>query len=204
MDHDHIETYREEALGLFVVNFQFQAVNLAGLSAWEFVETGEPLAAALAALMDSQDGDRALLKAECMQAIAKSRVAEAKRILLLHCLDSYLELGQQEKREYDKLLTKPVYKEATQMTTSFLTKAMLEGEKKGEKKGRKEGEKKGEKEGEKKGQKKAVLDLTRIRFGRIPRSVRQKVMAAEGEDEIRRLMARIVAAESPSDLDFRD
>ena len=82
------ETYREETLGLSILDFHFQTVNLAGLSAWEFVETGRPLAAAMAALMDSQDGDRALLKARCMQAIAKSRVAEAKQILLLHCLDS--------------------------------------------------------------------------------------------------------------------
>jgi len=178
----HAETYHEDTFGREVVDFHFQTVNLAGLSAWEFVETGKPLAAALAALMDSRGGSRAELKAQCMQAIANSGVAEAKRILLLYCLDTYLELGQQEEREYDRLLVEPKYKEASQMATSFLTKA--------------------HEEGRREGRADLVLDITRMRFGRVPRVVSRRVKAAVDEDELNRLVAEIVAAESPSDLKF--
>ena len=185
------ETYREETLGLPVLDFQFQAVNLAGLSAWEFLKTRKPLAAALAALMDSRGESRAVLKARCMAAIAKSRVAEAKRILLLHCLDSYLALAGQEQQEYNALLTESQYVEASQMVTSFLMKARDEALREGREEGREEG------------RKDSVLDLARIRFGRIPRIVSQRVKAAEDEGELRRLIAEIVAAESPSDLNLK-
>ena len=117
-------------------------------------------------------------------ALRRSRLAEAKRILLLHCLDSYLELGQQEKRQYDRLLSKPEYKEANQVTTSFLTRARDEGLREG--------------------QEKAILKLARIRFGRVPRVISRKVKEAVAEDELDRLMAEIAAAESPSDLNLGD
>jgi len=60
-----------------------------------------------------------------MQAIAESRVAEAKRILLLHCLDSHLELERREKREYNRLLLEPQYREARQMPPHSLRRHVM-------------------------------------------------------------------------------
>ena len=180
----HTETYREETLGLPVLDFHFQAVNLAGLSAWEFLKTGKPLAAALSALMDSRGGSRAALKARGVQAVVKSRLAEAKRLLLLNCLESYLELGRQERHEYDRLLAEPENEEVSEMADTYFTKLHKEGVREGRKEGRVE----------------SVLDLARIRFGRVPRTVSRRVKAASDEEELSRIMAEIVAAKSPSDL----
>jgi len=57
-------------------------------------------------------------------------------------------------------------------------------------------------EGRKEGRAQSVLDLSRIRFGRIPRIVSQRVKTAADEDELCRLMAEIAAAKSPSDLNL--
>ena len=72
------------------------------------------------------------------------------------------------------------------MATSFLTKARDEGLREGRKEGRKQ----------------SVLDLTRARFGRVPRAISQRVKSATDEDELSRLMGRIAVAESPSELDI--
>ena len=130
--------------------------------------------------MDSRGGSRAALKARSVQAVVKSRLAEAKRLLLLNCLESYLELGRQERHEYDRLLAEPENEEVSEMADTYFTKLR--------------------KEGRKEGRVESVLSLTRIRFGRVPRIVSQRVKAAEDEDALDRLMAEIVAAESPSDL----
>ena len=81
------------------------------------------------------------------------------------------------------------------MATSFLTKALDEG--------RKEGRKEGRREGRREGRAQSVLELTRLRFGRVPRAVSQRVKAATDEDELISLMAEIAAAESPTDLSLK-
>ena len=60
--------------------------------------------------------------------------------------------------------------------------------------------KEGVREGRKEGRVESVLDLARIRFGRVPRTVSRRVKAASDEEELSRIMAEIVAAKSPSDL----
>jgi len=78
------------------------------------------------------------------------------------------------------------------MAASFVTKAYDKAFKEAFREGRIEG------------WKETVLGLARIRFGRIPRIVRQRVKAATDEDELSRLMAEIANAKSPSDLDLKE
>jgi flagellar biosynthesis/type III secretory pathway protein FliH len=80
---------------------------------------------------------------------------------------------------------------------------LQEGRQEGRKEGRREGLKEGREEGLRTGQiemRKALLQQMTLRFGRLPKAIRQRVEAISSLPELRALARKVIRAESLQDL----
>jgi hypothetical protein len=163
---------------------QYVAFGLSGCDAAAYLTRPEPLAWALAALMNVGKLTRAEIKAACLRRIADARLSEEKRILLVDCVATYLELTPEETWEYatsDIGGGNPAMR-LTEM--SWGDRLMAEGHRVGMREGARE----------------VLLRLLAQRFGRIPVSVRRRVEAIDSVDSLIRLAECVLTSRSLEDL----
>lgn len=167
---------------------QYVAFNLSGCDAATYLQRPEPLAWALAALMNPGKLGRSGLKVACMRRIAEARLSEDRRILLVDCVATYLELTPEEVSEY---ATSGIDggKPAMRLTD------MSWGDKL-----RAEGWREGRREGLEQGAQKMLLRLLNRRFGRLPVGVRRRIEEIDSVDRLIRLAERVLTARSLEDL----
>jgi hypothetical protein len=173
-------------------DFRFVTFGLSGCSADEYLERPEPLAWALAALMDPRTWSRPEHKLACLRRIAQSDLEEDHKLLLADCVEMYLQLTPDEARDYETLAKRGPHREvrAVQMTWSQRIKA--EGFKLGRQEGRKEGKEAGLRQ--------LLLHLLERRFGPLPEGVRTRVEAIASSRRLTRLAEQVLVASSLDDL----
>lgn len=171
---------------------QYVAFNLSGCDAAASLQRPEPLAWALAALMDPGKLGRAELKAACLRRIAEARLPEDSRILLVDCVATYLELTPEEVSEYATLDSGGGNPAMRLAQMSWGDKLRAEGWREGKKEGRREGMERGAQ--------KMLLRLLTQRFGRLPVGVRQRIEEIDSVDRLIRLAERVLTARSLEDL----
>ena len=193
-------------------DFRYVTFGLSGCPAVEYLERPEPLAWALAALMDPGPWSRPEHKLACLRRIAQSDLEDDRKLLLADCVEMYLELTSGEVREYETLARHEPHREvrAVQMTWSQRIKAegfklgrqegRQEGLQEGQKEGRQAGLKEGQKEGLEKGMRQLLLRQLERRFGPLPESVRAKVEAIASTRRLTRLSDQLLAASSLDEL----
>ena len=167
---------------------QYVAFSLSGCDAAAWLEKPEPLAWALAALMNPGNLSRAELKAACLHRIAEAPVSEDRRFLLVDCVATYLELTPEEISEYATSGIgggKPAMR-LTEMSWGDRLRA--------------EGWREGRREGVEHGARKVLLRLLTQRFGRLPVGVRRRVEEIDSVDRLIRLAERVLKARSLEDL----
>jgi len=167
---------------------QYVAFNLSGCDAAAYLQRPEPLAWALAALMNPGKLARVELKEACLRRIAGARLAEASRILLVDCVATYLELTPEEVSEYatsDIGGGNPTMR-LTEMSWGDRLRA--------------EGWEKGYREGMELCARKVLLRVLTQRFGRLPVAVRRRVEEIDSVDRLIRLAERVLTARSLEDL----
>ncbi len=104
-------TYEESLWGENLVQFRYPYIGLPALPALEYLEGENLLGVALSALMNVPEGERARLKAEALQRLAKAQVDARRRFLLSECVEAYLELEDPHLAEFQHLLLTPKYRE---------------------------------------------------------------------------------------------
>ena len=202
-----VETLAEDLAGPEIDSFRYVAFGVAGCSAAEYLKRPEPLAWALAALMDPGPWSRAELKAACLRRIAKLDPAGEASYLLVNCVEMYLQLTPGEEAESSSLWRRE-RTEVRAMAMMWMEKLREEGLEKGKKEGRKEGRKEGLREGRKEGReeglrqgaKRVLLDLLGKRFGPLPEGVRQRVEEIASTDRLSRLAQRALSARSLEEM----
>lgn len=167
---------------------QYVAFGLSGCDAAAYLARPEPLAWALAALMNRGKLTRAELKAACLRRIAEARLPEDSRILLVDCVATYLELTPAEISEYATLNPEGGNPAMRVMEMSWGDRL------------RAEGRKEGRREGMEHGARKVLLRLLAQRFGRLPVGVRRQVEEIDSVDRLTRLAGRVLKARSLEDL----
>jgi hypothetical protein len=172
-------------------DFRYVTFGLSGCPASEYLERSEPLAWALAALMDSGPWSRPEHKLACLRRIAQSELDEERKLLLADCVEMYIELTSGEAREYETLAHQRPHQEvrAVQMTWSQRIKA--------------EGFKLGRREGLEKGMRQLLLRQLERRFGPLPESVRAKVESIASTRRLTRLSDQLLVASSLDELGLR-
>jgi len=176
-------------------DFRYVTLGLSGCSAAEYLERPEPLAWALASLMQPGPWSRPEHKLACLRRIAQSDLDEDRKLLLADCVEMYLELTREEVRVFETLATHGPHQEvrAVQMTWSQRIKA--EGFKLGRQEGRKEGREHGMRQ--------ILLHLLERRFGPLPENVRETIEAIVSPRRLTRLSEQVLVASSLEELGLR-
>jgi len=171
-------------------DFRYVAFGLAGCAAEEYLERPEPLAWGLAALMDRGALSRPQLKLACLRRIAAADLDDAHRLLLINCVEAYLELNPEEETEYSQRTTVRENREVKAMEMTWSERI--------EAKGREEGRQEGLVT-----LREVLLGQLEQRFGPLPAATRERVKAISSFDRLARLGRRVLTAPSLAALRLR-
>ena len=190
-----VEALDEHLLGPDLADFRYVAFGLAGCDPEEYLLRPEPLAWGLAALMRRGTLDQPALKLACMKRIAAAKLEEGRRVLLVNCVETYLELQGREAAEYAALCTVRENREVMRMATTWSERLEAKGLERGLEKGLREGQQRGLR-----ALRKVLLRLLEQRFGPLPEETRVQVEAISSLERLTRLSERALTARSLSTL----
>jgi hypothetical protein len=186
------ETVRKGTPYREVSTFRYTTFGLSGCRAEDYLDRPEPLAWGLAALMRPGRLSRAELKIECLRRLARARLDTRRTLLLVECVQTYLQLNAEEAREYDILCSLDTNQEVQAMETMWWgDRVRLEGLEQGRKEGLREG---------RAAARQILLQLLAQRFGRVPARIRRQVEAIESLDRLSQLAGRVYAVGSLAEL----
>lgn len=185
----------DESFGqLPLASFTHVAFGLSGCDAAEYLERPEALAPALAALMQRVGWSAAEHKFLCMQRIARFRIDEAARYLLVNCVETYVQLDGEGQKEYARLLAQEPTQEVRTMQMTYAEKLEAYGMEKGLEKGLEKGRQEGMRD--------LVRGLLERRFGPLPVQVEDRLAAVSSPEDLTRLHERALDAGSLEELGF--
>jgi hypothetical protein len=193
------EVVRKGARHREISTFRYTVFGLAGCQAEDYLNRPEPLAWALAALMRPGRLSRAELKIECLRRLAHAGLdLDARQVLLLvECVQTYLQLNAEEAKEYDILCSLAANQEVRAMETMWWgDRVRLESLEQGRQEGRREGLT----EGGRAAARQILLKLIDQRFGRVPARVRRQVEAIDSLDRLSELAGRVYAVGALDEL----
>jgi len=175
------EEYRSEVFGREVVRFRYECVGLGDLDAEKYAAMDNPVAAALAALMNRRRAKEPLtLRALMMQHVAQSNLDDARKFLLLNLIETYFALKAEEKEVFNRFIAQPEFREVRIMQVTWADRMKLEGEVRGKRE--------------------TLLRLLSLKFGQLPEEVRARVQAIESPEELDVYIDRFVFANSLAEM----
>jgi hypothetical protein len=169
------EIYRELVFDAEIVIFRYRRLRLRSLRAMEVAREGNPLACALAALMDRRGADPAELKATSLKGIGSSSLDEARRWELASFVERYLPLQGTAEARYQEFLGQEEYQVAKRL--DYETWRRQERE-----------------EGALLAMRAAVLSALEERFAPVSEEWRRRVEAIEAPSALDTLLRRVITA----------
>ena len=173
----------ENDLGPSFPELRYVSFGLAGCQAAEYLARPEPLAWALAALMNPGSLSRAELKMACMRRIAGLR-RKADPFLLVDCVENYLQLTVQEDVEFEALRSRKENREVQAMAMTWSEKIAAQGEARGKAQGVQE----------------ILLLQLAERFGPLPEGARRQVEEIGSLQRLTQLAKRVLTAHSLEEM----
>ncbi len=174
------ETYVESLFEKDILTFEYAAVGLPELKAEDYIESDNPLAPALSALMQPLSLGRAAQKLVSLQQVISSGVDEARQVLLTNLIETYLTLNTDEESEYESLVSQSEESEVAEMVDLFEERVMV-------KKARN-----------------VLLKQMRVKFGELPEQAEIKVRSITNEELLDTLLERFVTAETLADMKLEE
>jgi hypothetical protein len=189
-------THQSEPLETFgrpFMVFHYYSFGLSRSQAADYVTRPEPLAWALAALMSRRGLTTAELRLACLHPLARTKLDPARKFLLTNFVDSYVQLDDADREEYESLLAQDANREVAAMELTLTTNADRLVRK---------GFADGLREGREHGQRDLLLRQLTRRFGPLPERAQQRLQALTSPEELARLAERVLDAQSLDDLDL--
>jgi hypothetical protein len=121
------DAYEEKLWERRILLFEYPYVGLPALEAADYVNRENILAVALAALMRVPEERHAELRAFALQRIGSSQENDVRKVLLANCVEEYLDLNEEQQREFERLLTTEPYREVRTMGITTFDKGKAEG-----------------------------------------------------------------------------
>jgi predicted transposase YdaD len=178
------EEYQESLFGRELFRFCYASVGLASLPAEEYVETG-PLGAALAVLMSRRkNADQVVLEADLQRRVAKSRLDDLRKFLLLNVIETYSRLSEAERARLEHLISRKEYRTVQEVKETWSDRILKQGREAGVTEGKRE----------------TLLRLLTVKFGRLSSETIAKVNAVPSAAELDAYLDRILSAESLEDM----
>ncbi|MFZ1402452.1 MAG: hypothetical protein WAW03_05155 [Anaerolineae bacterium] len=203
------EIYEEGVFGRKYLEFTFDCVGLPDLQGETYINRTNPLAYALAALMQPPQGiNRIAWKLSCLRGILQHEPSQTRRSVLAMCVNKYLPLAEVEQRRLEMMLsTDPrIEKELEDIVAAWKQeereRMIREAKAEGRAAGRVEGLEKGRAAGITEGEKRGLLYLVSMRFGDqpIPDELHDTIMNIASEEELLKWYRFAYEAESLTDL----
>lgn len=182
------EAVRKETSYREVSAFHYTAFGLSGCRAEEYLDRPEPLAWGLASLMRPAHLSRAKLKAECHRRILRAGLDPHSEGTLVNCVQTYLQLDDEGRSEYEALCALYAYREVQEMELTWADQMREEGRLQGVQRGRLEGARQ------------VLLQQLGQRFSPLPERVRRQVEKIDSLDRVSQLAGRVLTARSLEDL----
>jgi hypothetical protein len=170
---------RESDLGPDFPGFRYVSFGLAGCQAAEYLTRPEPLAWALAAVMNPGPLSRTELKVACLRRIAGLR-GRFDSFLLVNCVENYLQLTDEEAVELEALRARKENKEVQAMALTWSEKL--------------------EAQGETKGVREILLLQLAERFGPLPEGARRQIEEISSLKRLTQLAKRVLTAHSLEEM----
>jgi predicted transposase/invertase (TIGR01784 family) len=155
---------------LEVLNFRFYKLELKKLNWREYIQSDNPVAAALLSKMGFKPEEKVKVKLEFMRMLVRMKLDPARMELLAGFFETYLKLNREEEEQYNRELGKLDSKEVDvimQITTSWHEKGRAQGRAEGRAEGRVEGNIEAKRE--------VISKYLDRRFGRKSTGLQQKV-----------------------------
>jgi hypothetical protein len=176
------EIAREDLAGPGLPGFHYLAFGLERCPAADYLSRPEPLAWALASLMNPAPHSRARLKFDCLLKVNEASLDDEGSRQLANCIESYIQLSPEEAEELASLGSLKDRRTQIVSTSLFTWTDRVEIE------------------GEKKGMRRVLLALLQARFGSVPDDVRQRVEKIRSEDRLSRLATKVLTARSLKEM----
>jgi len=188
----------DESQGDMEVRFGYRRVSLGKLLATDYLARNNCLGWGLTAFMEPGSWSRARVKAEALKHLKEGHVAEAKRQILIDCVQTYLTLDEAGQAEYEALLALEEYRMVRNIED--IKETWLERiEREATERGWKRGWERGRKEGEARGKRETLLRQLRRKFVHVPVEVDSRVQGLSVA-ELDRLLERVLDANCLADL----
>jgi hypothetical protein len=176
------EIAKDDLAGPGLLGFRYLAFGLERCPAVDYLSRPEPLAWALAALMNPAPHGRARLKFDCLLRVSEASLDDEGRLELANCIETYVQLSPVEAEEFASLGSLK-NRRAQIVSTSLFTwtdRLLVEGKTQGARS--------------------FLLHLLEQRFGPIPDDVRQRVEKIRSLERLTRLGSRVLTARSLKEM----
>lgn len=194
-----LEPMEEDSIGPELGELRYVAFGLGGCLAEEYLARPEPLAWGLSALMRSGPQGRAEHKMACLRLIAAAELDDDRRLLLVNCVETYLQLNPREAAEFLTLRTREANREVKAMELTWADRLRAEGWKSGRKEGREEGRRR-EREKTVRVLRPLLLEVLGERFGPLPPLVSSRIEEIDSVQRLTRLARRALTARSLEEM----
>ncbi len=174
---------------LDVLNFRFYKLELKKLNWREYVQSDNPVAAALLSKMGFKPEEKVKVKLEFMRMLARMKLDPARMELLAGFFETYLKLNREEEEQFSRELGRLDSKEVDvimQITTSWHEKGRMEG--------RMEGEARGEIKGKVEKAREVICKYLTRRFGGKTTDLQQKVQQITNLEVLDYVLEELFAA----------
>ena len=180
------EGVRIEVFDDAFLSFSYLAFGLSRSEASEYLARPEPLAWGLAGLMRPGGESAARHKLACLTPISKAELTDRQRVLLVNCIETYVQWNDAAQAEYEALLAEEGNEEVATMEMTWADSLRAEGMEKGRDEGRRE----------------LLLEQLERRFGPLTPATVERVRSLASREELSRLAARVLDASSLEDLEL--
>ncbi len=178
-----VDVYVERFWELELVRFQYLYVGLPALDAVEYVQGENCLGWALAALMRKPPERAAWVVGEELRRIAEAPLPDQQRFLLAECVQAYMDLNEEQRREYEQLVAGEPYKGVQAMGKTWFE----DGFEKGQEEGRR----------------RMLRRQLEKRFGPLP-SVAQQRLTEWPAEQLEPLVTAVLEAKSLKEMGLED
>lgn len=202
------EEYRISACGETVNVFRYLVVSLPDLKEEDYLDSANPIAPAVCALMQSSEPDRVSRKLRLYERIARAKLDDRRTSLLASVVDQYLPLDAAQTVDWNNRVIRKESKEVSEMLTQWQTQwhekgwneGKMEGRKEGLKEGKQEGIREGIKEGIEEGAKNILLRLIKRKFGVIPENIAERIRNENNPEKLDELADKVLFASKLEDM----
>jgi len=190
---DEPDSFKLEFPFMDILDFRFYKLELKKLNWREYIQSDNPVAAALLCKMGFKPEEKVKVKLEFMRMLVRMKPDPARMELLAGFFETYLKLNREEEEQYDRELGKLDSKEVEvimQITTSWHEK----GREKGRAEGRAEGREKGRMEGNIEAKREIISKYLDRRFGKKSTSLQQKIQQISSVKALDYILEELFAA----------